>query len=90
MTTPKSFRAATPRPDVISIYKSGFAAYFAVIANTASRASGLLLTRRLKLISALIIIFAAELCAGCLAVGVINVCLIRRRSRTAGDKQACK
>jgi hypothetical protein len=49
-----------------------------------------LLTRRLKLISALIIIFAAELCAGCLAVGVINVCLIRRRSRAAGDKQACK
>jgi hypothetical protein len=51
---------------------------------------GSLLTRRLKLISALIIIFAAEFCAGCLAVGVINVCLVRRRSRAAGDKQARK
>jgi len=50
----------------------------------------LLLTLRLKLISALIILFAAELCAGCLAAGVINVCLIRRRSRAASDKQACK
>jgi hypothetical protein len=50
----------------------------------------LLLTRRLKLISALNIIFAAELRPSGLAVGVINVCLIRRRSRTAGDKQAYK
>jgi hypothetical protein len=46
------------------------------------------LTRRLKLISTLSIISAAELCPGCLAVGVINVCLIRRRA--AGDEQECK
>jgi hypothetical protein len=45
----------------------------------------LLLMRRLKLISALIIIFAAELRPGCLAVGVINVCLI---GGAAGNKQA--
>jgi len=44
----------------------------------------LLLPRRLKLISALNIISAAELCPSGLAVGVINVCLLR--SRAAGDK----
>jgi hypothetical protein len=47
--------------------------------------SALLLTGRLKLITALNVISAAKLRPSGLAVGVINVCL--PRGRAAGDKQ---